>query len=487
MKQFDWSRPQRQPLTGLGIVFLNTVWQVFKGIWPFLIIMLLGQNKEGKINRYEILAIIFLSLTIIGALLRFFYFRFYIEEEKLIIKKGWLKRETKIIPLERIQTVHIEQGPIHQLLNIVKLSIDTAGSQKAEAAIDALHKPMAEALRTQLVAERKELLTGAEEKEEAPLPVVRLTDKDLLKLSLSANHLEAFFLLLSFGFGLYQNLKDIDNNIFSGIQDFLPKKAIYPVLFLTIAILLITILVSTGIIFFRFYHFTLFRTGKAFQIKAGLFHVKERLIAFRKIQFVSWKSSWMRRIFGLRMLEYHIANSDEIKTNLKVQLPVTQPHYIPLLVKEYHHLPETKGRPALRMHASFVMRRLAVLGLLPSAVIIPLLWLIWQEYALFFLLYALLVFIYAGCAQRKFRLWAFEDILYIEKGIFGEEKIMLQWHKLQSIQISQSLFQRRNELANLVIQTAGGNIHINFISLTAARQLVNVALYKTEATGKRWL
>lgn len=489
MMQTDWSRPQRQPFAGLIIVFLNTLWEVFKRVWPFLILMLLGENKEGKINRYEIIAAVLLVFTIVGAVLQFIYFRFYIEDDKLIIKKGWLKKETKIIPLEKIQTVHIEQGPVHQLLGIVKLSIDTAGSQKAEASIESLLKPMAEALKAELITDKMSDKTSPEaiiEAEQAK-PIVRLTDKDLFKLSLSANHLETFFLFLSFGFGLYENFKGVDNSIFSGIQDFLPSKAVYPILFFTLAILLITIVISTARIFLKFYHFTVFKTGRGFQVKSGLFNIKERVIGIQKIQFVSWKASWMRKLFGLWLLEYHIAGSDETKQNLKVQLPITNPGYIPLLVNDYNTLPIINEQRTIRMNSSFVVRRLLIAGLLPSIFIIPLLWLFLDAYSVIFLFYPLLVFIFSRRIQYNFRLWALDDVLYIKKGIFGEERILVQWHKLQSIEIRQSMYQRRKNLANAVIQTAGGNITIHFIPLEAARQLINFALYKTESSNKAWL
>jgi len=486
MRQYDWSTSQRQPLAGLTIVFLDTLWEVFKRAWPFLILMLFGESKEGKVNRYEILAMGLLVFTIIGAVFRFLYFRFYIEDAKLIIKHGWLKKETKVIPLERIQTVNIEQGPLHQLLNIVKLSIDTAGSEKAEAKIDALHKTMAEALRMRLIADKRESSTDEQNSRKAN-PILTLTDKDLFKLSISANHVETFFLFLSFVFGLYENFKDIDNSIFSNIQDFLPKNVIYPFLFLTVAILLITIVLSTARIFFKFYRFTVFSSSKGFQIKSGLFNIKERLITFQKIQFISWKASWIRKLFGLWMLEYHVAGADETSKNLKVQLPVTQAAYIPLLVKDYHDFPQITNQIHIRIHPSFIVRRLLMVGLLPALFILPLLWALSNAYALFFLLYPAIIFIVALCTQRKFRLWALEDACYIKKGVFGEERILFEWHKLQSIQIRQSIYQRRKNLASVDIQTAGGNIAVHFIPLAAARQVVNFALYKTEVANKSWL
>lgn len=484
MKQFDWTQPQRQPMAGLAIIFLDTFWEVLKRVWPFLLLMLFGGDKN-KSNRYELIALFFLAFTIISAIIRFIYFRFYIEGDKLMIKSGWFKKETKIIPLERIQSVHIEAGPLHQLLNIVKLSIDTAGSQKAEATIDALHKSMAEALKQQLESEKTESVE--ETKAELKEPVLRLTSKDLLRLSISANHVEAFFILLSFGVGLYENLKDINNNIFSSMEEFLPKQAVYPILFLVISIFVITILVSTARTFLRFYDLHVLNTNKGFQVRSGLLNVKERLVPSSKVQFVSWKANWIRKLMDLWLVEYHISGGDELKQNQKVQVPVTRNQHISLLVKSYYEAPSIANKFSVRIHSSYVFRRLVVFGLFPSAIIIPVLWLFWKEYSLFFVIYPIILLISLICFQKKFRLWGLEDIIHIKKGIFGEEKIILQWHKLQSVQIQQSIFQRRNNLATLMIHTAGGTITIPFIALTAARQLVNFALFKTESSHRNWM
>lgn len=149
---FDWSKPQRQPLAALGIVFLRSFLEILKRFWPLLVVMLLG-NKKGS-DRYEWIGLVILALSVISALFRYLYFRFHLEEDKLVIRSGWIRKETKVIPLDRIQTVNIEQGPLHQLLSIVKLSIDTAGSQQEEAKIEALGRAMAEALKERLLSHR---------------------------------------------------------------------------------------------------------------------------------------------------------------------------------------------------------------------------------------------------------------------------------------------------------------------------------------------
>lgn len=485
MKSFNWEQPQRQPLAGLVVVFVNTFWEVLKRSWPFLLIILLG-NKPEKSDRYEIFALAFLILTVIGALFKFFYFRFYIEQEKLVIKKGWLKKEMKVIPLEKIQSVHIEQGPVHQVLNIVKLSIDTAGSQKAEATIDALNKPMAEALRELLLSEQQEVAGDMVEKAEWVEPLVRLRERDLLKLSLSANHLETFFILLAFIVSLYDNISRINDDIFSDMKSNLPGGAIYPVMILVIAVLIVVVLISTIRIFLKFYDLSIFRTAKGYRIRSGLTHLKERVVNFKKIQFVSWKANWIRMRMRIWLLEYHIAGTDELKKDMKVQVPVTDNDFIQQLANEYHVIPEREGKLNIRIHSSYVMRRFVLVGVIPSIFLIPLAYLVWETNAFLLLVYPLIVWIAARLYQKKFRLWAMDDVLFLKKGFLGEEWQLLLWYKMQSVQINRSMYQRRTGLATVIVHTAGGSITVPFISLAAANDLVNFSLYKTESTVKGW-
>src|SRR6185369_16196082 len=121
--------------------------------------------------------------------------RFYIEHDELIIKKGFIRRKVITIPLQKIQSVHIEQTWLHQLADVVKVKIDTAGSEKTEAVIDAIKVNKAEQLKAFLLQAHQpalaEGITALPAQVEAP--VIHLSFGDLLKLGLSANHIQAFF------------------------------------------------------------------------------------------------------------------------------------------------------------------------------------------------------------------------------------------------------------------------------------------------------
>ena len=282
---FDWEKPQRQPMAGLVIVFIKTFWEILKRVWPFVLLFFFN-DKPGKVDKYEVIAIGIASLTIISSIIRFVFFRFFIKDEELIVKRGWLKKETIIVPLQKIQTVHIEESFVHKALGIVKISIDTAGSAKTEVKIDALTRPMAEALQLKLHSKGENQNAEEGKEKEVVLPIVQLSLKDLLKLSLSANHIEAFFILLTFVVRLYDNLRSINEGLITTATGLIPKNSLIIFSFLVAVILIITVAISTLRIFLKFYGLSVTRMAAGFYIKAGLFNVRERLFLFKRYRLL---------------------------------------------------------------------------------------------------------------------------------------------------------------------------------------------------------
>lgn len=480
---FNWSQPQRQPLSGLVVALLKTFISVLKRVWP-VILLALFREEEKEVDFFDGLLIFVGAAAFIGSIASFVFFRFYIEGDELIIKKGWLKKQVLTIPLQKIQAVHIEQGPLHQLLNIVKLSADTAGSNKTEVTIQALRKPMAEALR-----ERLALRQQATEVTATPVitPLFVLGEKDLLKLAISANHLEAFFILLSAAFGIFENIKTVNRQLVDDAADQLPAGSVLVLVYLAISVLLITLFISTTRIFFKFYGFTAIETGLGLQLKSGLANTRERFVAFQKVQYVSWRANWLRQRLGLWLLRFHTAGGDEGLQKMKVEVPLTQKSFISLLARPYHPLPDTTNLVPVRIHKAHVHRHLLLAGILPAVVAVAATFYWWHTASLLFLLWVPFIGWQAWLFQQKFRLWLFDDVAFIERGVWGREAILLKWEAVQTVAISQSFYQRRNNLANLTFATAADNVDIPYIPLPVAQQLMNYCLYKVEREENAFL
>ena len=479
----NWSQPQRQPASGLVVALLKSLVSLMKGLWPFVLLAIFRSNDEEaerSLFMFSLLAVVTV-VFLIGSLINFFFFRFYIQHDELIIKKGWLRRQVLTVPLQKIQAVHIEQGPLHQLLNIVKLSADTAGSSRTEITIQALRKPMAEALRERLSA--KQTTKETESENAAPAfapPLFTLGEKDLLKLAISANHVEAFFLLLSAAFGIFENIKTVNQEFVDDAEHWLPAGSIAVLLFLFISVLLITLLISTTRIFFKFYGFAAVESPLGMQLKSGLANTRERFVAFNKVQYVSWQANWLRQRLGLWLFRYHTAGDDDVEKKMKAEVPVTQGRFIFLLARPYYPVPTTTDVKPILMHRSYALRQALLFGLMPALVIMTASFYWWHFTSFYFLLWPLFIYWRAWLFQRRFRLWVYEDVAYLHRGVWGKEALIVKWDAVQTVVLSQNLYQRRKALANLTLYTAGGAIVFPFIELTQAQQIANYTLYKVE-------
>jgi uncharacterized membrane protein YdbT with pleckstrin-like domain len=96
------------------------------------------------------------------------------------------------------------------------------------------------------------------------------------------------------------------------------------------------------------------------------------------------------------------------------------------------------------------------------------------------------VTLYFWLYSRKYLFSWTSNLIHINTGVFGNRTIVLKWEKIQSVKISQSLYQQHKFLADLIINTAGGPIKVPYIPLKAARELQNFALYKVESSEEGW-
>lgn len=291
----DWSIPQRQSPATVLIVIVKVLVSLLKYIIPLVLIYILRPSSKGG-NSWEIVLIGISGITIIGALIELFFFRFSIVNRELIIKKGLFIKETTVLPLDKIQVVHIERTWIHKIFNTGQVSFDSAGSEKIEIKIKAIELRKAEAL--------KEFITGSGQQSTEQLvkpldqTILSLDIKDLLKLCISANHLEAFFILLAFGFSVFNSIEDVTEDkkgFWQWIVEFTQGSSGKMILTLSIAILLISVMISIIRILLLYADFRISRSDKGFHIRTGLINSKEKLVPFRKIQFISWKANWVRR------------------------------------------------------------------------------------------------------------------------------------------------------------------------------------------------
>ena len=211
MSNTDFSLPKRQSVKGLILIFFQEGRRAIKIFWPAILPVFISKDINSKLLIIGLIILGGLTLTFLHSILYYRKFKFHIEDQQFILNKGYLNRKVLNIPLDRIQNVNTNQSVLQQFLNVMSVEIDTAGSAKKELKIHALVKTVAVDLALELSShlETKQKTEG-EIKQEAPAEkqILRLSNRDLLKIGISQNHFKTAAIIFLFGFQFFNQLKD---------------------------------------------------------------------------------------------------------------------------------------------------------------------------------------------------------------------------------------------------------------------------------------
>lgn len=488
----SWYIPQRQARAGLLIIVFKAAVTIIKTLWPLLLVLLLKKNKKG-IDTFELTLMALPVIIIASSFINYFYFRFFIADDALVIRKGLIRKKTITIPLPKIQAVHIEQSLLHQLANVAKVKIDTAGTEKTEAVIDALDISKAEQLKEFLLQEKIPLSEAtASNTPYREKTMLRLSLQDLFKLGISANHIRAFVIVLIFSNSLLNNLEEIfGDRVIKAVKDTSSglEISVATISLLVAMVLIISIFVSMIRILLNYFDFQLTESAQGFKIKAGLINTRQNLVPFSKIQYISWEANWIRRKIGLFNLEFHQVLSDAQESRKqRVRVPLTQLSYLQQLLSHYHSLVQPTALTHYGIHQAYAFRRTLFTGILPAILLLTVLLVIYGNWwLLLLLLWIPLIAGHAIVFRRNFRFFLSSSALQVNSGTWGRETIVVRWYKIQQVFLKQSIYQRKKGLATLQLSTAGGTITLPYIPLSLAQQIQDYALYEVERSYKAWM
>jgi putative membrane protein len=95
-----------------------------------------------------------LSIGLIVALVRYFTFRYRIEDRSLVIHQGLWGRLNRTVPLDRIQNIDLSQNLFHRLLKVGEVRVETASGTEPEAIMRVLSIAEVEQLRDRVAKQR---------------------------------------------------------------------------------------------------------------------------------------------------------------------------------------------------------------------------------------------------------------------------------------------------------------------------------------------
>jgi putative membrane protein len=474
-----------------------------------------GQGEMGRIVPI-ILALLGVP-AIIAAVVKYWFFRYALTPDELVIRSGLFSRTHRVIPLARVQNVDVKQGPAQRLFRVAELRVETAGAgSEAEARLAVLGAAEAQSVRAELLARRRAArpetamaaggtsiggipVDGApgDGTEAAAIPpgrvLKRLSTVDVILAGATANEAGVIAAALV---GAVQVLDDVRIPIIDRLPDptgWIDRGAaagtamlvaVAAGLVLAVIVLGWTISIAGAVV--RYHGFTLRRDGGELRKRYGLLTVHEGSVPLERVQAIRVEESALRRALGLASMMIETAGvapgQGTEQRGAEAFVPLARRAEVAGLVRGIFddfdldlatlHLVHPRARlralrrwalrlwlpclPLIAAAAWFADPPLPVIGI----ALVPLLVLPWllarREYA-----------------TRGYA--ATQGYVVARTGVLGRVTWIIPQHKLQTLHLRESPMQRRHGLASLVVDTAAGGRQATIADLAApdARALLD--------------
>jgi putative membrane protein len=500
------------------------LWGAAKGDWKWLIIS----------------AVIFVPAVLVSVL-RYFTYRYCIKDGQLIVKQGLVFRNVRTVPVSRIQNIDFVQNPLHRILKVAEVKIETASGTKPEATLRVLSMHQMESLREAVFSDQPsetkltgQLSVGSSVPEmaiansladpiatgtpyAAPIdaqaaspfgPQVASTVKSepttllqiplwwLVKAGVASNR---GMIMVSVLLGIYFQFGDRRAFFNMGwIQNLWAEDTSWAFIVaatlggLVAAFFLLRVL-SVGWFILRFFGYQLSRRGDDMRIGCGLFTKVSATVPRQRVQFISIHRNLLMRMFRLASIRIETAggagkNSENATESVSKRwfIPVVPNDRIPELIRILR--PEIDWEESsfdYQPLAAKAARRLCRMAIVHSVILACIGFGVTRPWGWALGLVALpLLWMWAIKKSKSMRYARTNNGVVYRSGVLNHKISMTFFEKIQTLRVDQSPFDRRWGMAALSVDTAAAGpadhrIHIPLLDETFAMQELQVLREKT--------
>lgn len=488
--------PSRQSAKGILVILGISLYKVFKQVLIlislFLVKYLTGEGEAKPIPVFLYMALLGIILFLaINAYLKYRTFFFSVSESHFIVNKGIINKEEISIPKHKIQNVFIKQNFIQQLIHVVSVAVETAGDDSTEIEIKALSRDKAEQLKKALLADKKASI----EEEIVPKQDVyfKASISKLLLEGISENHFRSFVIILFFIVGLYNDFKELLKSIkietrFNEYFQFNETEILGIILFnivLVLSILAVAFMFSLVRTLIENFGLKVTEHDEGLEISKGLFNKINLGLKPSRIQNTQLRTNSFKKLIGLYQVSFTQAMLNKKQRNNFKIIGLSRDMAKELITRFYSEL--SKVNKKLKPEYYFIIKHslvnLVFIGICNTIFYLTSWQMFWINIPL------VTIVILAIRYKYKKAYFSFDDnyIIVGSGGLIETKTDFLELHKVQAVNISQTIFQKRRGLASMKIYSASRALHILHIKQELANDLNNFLLYKVESSERSWM
>ncbi|MDQ0429562.1 putative membrane protein [Planomicrobium stackebrandtii] len=450
--------------------FLNFIKGLKELIVPFIIIFGVNIFRDGGISAMFnqgwqgliplMIGSVVLIFMLVAGIIKWKRFVYWFEDGELRIEYGLFVKKKRYIPFDRIQSLNYTEGIFHRPLGLVKVKVETGGSGKvgqAEAELTAISREDADRIESEMEKAKYQLpkealpVMGPVEYVEAPAKkeatvLYTMSMKELLILATTSGGIGVVISAVALFLSQFSELIPYDA-IYEEVMLFL-RFGVLIVALTIFLVLLIAWIISVIMTIIANYQFTIQRDEDHIYITRGLLEKKKVSVPLKRVQGIKVSQNPLREMFGYATVLVESAGGSIGDKDEKIRLfpLVKTERMLPILADLFPELewtPELIKAPKRSVHFFY---RLDLLWLLP----------LFAAVGYFFYPYGLLalilvpIVIAVGIWQHRTAGYALgEKQLTMQFRGFSKHRFFMLKKRVQVIQVTQSYFQRRKDIASI--------------------------------------
>ncbi|MFC7020781.1 MULTISPECIES: PH domain-containing protein [Haloarcula] len=429
-----------------------------------------------------------LAAMLVGGygLLRYLRFRYEVDDDTLRVESGVVARQSREIPLGRVQNVDTRQGVFNRLLGLTVVEFETAGGSATEATLDAVGVAEADRLRRLVqgydrrgadharaadATDRGETAATDESPGVAAELLFTFSWRDLLTYAVvSVRPAAPVLTLVGLPLGsdvvvavLRFNLRLLAANGSVGLpllREMATPRLVALAVLTGAQFVFVALVVSAVLTVVEYYQFTLTREDDDLRYERGLLRRYSGTIPVGKVQTVSVRENALMRRFGYATLVVETAGygPQSQQSSQGVAVPMAPREEVYELARDVapfgdlsFERPPTRARRRYAFRYGFVAAVLVAVGYAVDTFVL--------ESGRWWVLLGLFAVVVPGAYYHwVHRGYALEDdVLATRTGFWRRTTRVVPYYRIQTVFVRRTPFQRRRRLATVTADTASSS------------------------------
>lgn len=485
---------RRVSILTLCYFLLRSVGQLGRQLPNFLpVIVILFATIEGFRNIIWLVILVGLPLLLLShATLSWWYFRYAVDDHRLHIRDGIIKRNQLTLDFARIQQADVREPWYFRPFKLAILGVESAGSEQKEVELAGITLDYAYQLKARMLAESvqtddkdlSEALSQTDDIEfQQHLPVT-----EIARYGLMYNPILLLLPLLAIPLSQANLLDDyfmprIQQWITSAEQLGNTQSTVILAVLAVACVLLLLSAVSVVLAVIRFYGFTLQVQDGRYQSRAGLASVTTRSFQYVRLQRTVFQQGIIAR--ALKRWTLRVNQSGQ-HTNAQ---------------QKAFLIPVLNNQRRVQLEQQLGLTSPTWRGVHPASIALPLLFgtLVTVVLAAFISNADVTVVLHACWAGGLFNLliqyliWRKRAVsldakwLAVRQGMIGQQQRFIPVKKIQALRLKQGPWLRIWGMASLSIYSAAGRETIRWLPFSDLQQIQDSLLESSKTFRGRWM